>query len=207
MRKPVFITLLTLLPLILWTAGFFRFAAKISTRPDDETTPSEAIVVLTGGAARVETGIRLLKEEKAKKLFISGVNRLIDVKALTKSVDSLPEPLADRITLGHAACDTRQNAIETKQWLEAQDFQTLRLVTAAYHMPRSLTEFKEIIPDAVILPHPVFPDNFKSDEWWKYKGTTMLIASEYTKFLAVKTLQMFPFLRPRSFKSIQEDCE
>lgn len=207
MKKARIITLLALLPLILWTAGFFGFVAKISARPDDETTPSEAIVVLTGGAARVETGIRLLKEEKAKKLFISGVNRLIDVKALTKSVDSLPEPLADRITLGHVACDTRQNAIETKQWLQAQDFRTLRLVTAAYHMPRSLTEFKEIIPDAVILPHPVFPDSFKLDEWWKYKGTASLIASEYTKFLAVKTLQMFPFPRSRTFKSIQEDCE
>lgn len=207
MKKARIITLFALLPLILWTAGFFGFVAKISAQPDDETTPSEAIVVLTGGAARVETGIRLLKEEKAKKLFISGVNRLIDVKALTKSVDSLPEPLADRITLGHVACDTRQNAIETKQWLQAQDFRTLRLVTAAYHMPRSLTEFREIIPDAVILPHPVFPDSFKLDEWWKYKGTASLIASEYTKFLAVKTLQMFPFPRSRTFKSIQEDCE
>lgn len=199
MKKGKFIIGLVLLPLIAWTAGFFWFLSVVSQKEIDETSPSEAIVVLTGGADRVSTGVALLKEKKAKKLFISGVNQLIDVNKLSKTVNALPEEFAENVTLGHIARDTRQNALETKQWLAEQDFHTMRLVTAAYHMPRSLAEFKAAMPDVVILPHPVFPANVKLDEWWKYKGTAVLVASEYSKYLIVKTLLAVPFLRSLTF--------
>jgi len=59
----------------------------------------------------------------------------------------------------------------------------MRLVTAAYHMPRSLLEMHDIMPEVKIVPHPVFPDHVKQDEWWAWPGTAALTASEYNKFL------------------------
>jgi uncharacterized SAM-binding protein YcdF (DUF218 family) len=64
-----------------------------------------------------------------------------------------------------------------------QGFKSLRLVTANYHMPRSLLEFRHAMPDLEIVPHPVFPENFKQDEWWLWSRSASLVASEYSKYL------------------------
>jgi uncharacterized SAM-binding protein YcdF (DUF218 family) len=82
-----------------------------------------------------------------------------------------------------AADDTRGNAVETAAWIREQGFGSLRLVTANYHMPRSLLEFRHAMPDIEIVPHPVFPENFKQDEWWLWPGSASLLASEYSKYL------------------------
>ena len=51
------------------------------------------------------------------------------------------------------------NAEETAAWMAEGDRTSLRLVTAAYHMPRSLALFRRLMPDTKILPHPVFPES------------------------------------------------
>ena len=79
--------------------------------------------------------------------------------------------------------NTLGNAIETAEWSRDKNFRSLRLVTSAYHMPRSLIEFKHAMPNIQIIAHPVFPAHVKVDEWWAWSGTAELIASEYTKFL------------------------
>ena len=87
------------------------------------------------------------------------------------------------IILGHAADDTVGNAYETAAWINAEGFASLRLVTAAYHMQRAMLEFRRAMPAVLIVPHPVFPDAFKKDQWWRWPGTAHLLATEYTKYL------------------------
>lgn len=187
------------LPFLLLTAAFFIggliwFASLVNRAPKDVTTVTEALIVLTGGTERVATAVDLLKQEKAERLFISGVNKRVDWVLLAQTINELPEQLADKITLGHVACNTRQNALESKDWLERNRFQSVRLVTASYHMPRSLSEFRNVMPDMKIIPHPVFPQTVKHEEWWKWPGTFALITSEYVKFLFVSIKHIFPFI-------------
>ena len=68
--------------------------------------------------------------------------------------------------------------------MRGQGFRSLRLVTAWYHMPRSLLEFGRAMPDIEIVAHPVFPEQVKSEHWWAWRGTAMLLISEYAKYLA-----------------------
>ncbi len=56
-------------------------------------------------------------------------------------------------------------------------------MTAAYHMPRSMLEFRQAMPDMRIVSNPVFPGHVKQDEWWAWPGTATLFISEYNKFL------------------------
>ncbi len=70
----------------------------------------------------------------------------------------------------------------------------MRLVTAAYHMPRSLLEFRYAMPNVLIIPHPVFPSHVKQDRWWAYPGTAMLLMSEYNKLIFAWFRQKFDFL-------------
>jgi uncharacterized SAM-binding protein YcdF (DUF218 family) len=87
------------------------------------------------------------------------------------------------MVLGHTADDTRGNAAETARWIKKEGFQSLRLVTANYHMRRSLLEFKRLMTGVTIIPHPVFPQGFKAEAWWIHWGSFRLVVSEYVKYL------------------------
>jgi len=168
---------------ILWTLGLMRFAAVIPLTVADADVPTDAIVVLTGGSGRIEAGLGLLRADKADRLFISGVYRGVEVRHLLNALKQDPEGLEGRIRLG-TAVNTAENADETAAWMTEQGIRSLRLVTGAYHMPRSLLEFRRALPAGVIVPHPVFPAHVKQDRWWAFPGTTGLTVAEYHKFMA-----------------------
>jgi uncharacterized SAM-binding protein YcdF (DUF218 family) len=183
---------LALLIVLVWLIGLWRFAAAI---PNDVTAPdvqTDAIVVLTGGSLRVEGGLHLLAEGKAKKLFISGVYRGVDVAELLRVSRQSPESVACCVVLGHAADNTLGNARETAQWMESEGYHSMRLVTASYHMPRSMLEFARAMPDIEIVPNPVFPEFMQEAPWWQSRRGALLIASEYSKYLAAMVRPYVP---------------
>jgi len=169
-----------------WTVGLFRFAETIPDSVADADTHTDAIVVLTGGSKRLATGLKLLDEEKAERLFVSGVYRGVDVRQLLALSRRSPEDLECCVETGHGALNTAGNAAETADWMRRHGFRSMRLVTASYHMPRSLMEFRHAMPDAEVVPHPVFPDQVMREGWWKWPGTTALIAGEFNKFLLAR---------------------
>lgn len=175
--------LLLLILYAVWLAGLFWFAHSIPDEVADSETVTDAVVVLTGGSLRVQSGLALLAAGKAQKLFISGVYHSTDVAALLRVSRQSPEHVACCIVLGHEADNTLGNALETAQWMRQEGFHSLRLVTASYHMPRSLLEFSRAMPDVRIIAHPVFPENVKQDHWWAWPGTASLIVAEYNKYL------------------------
>lgn len=166
-----------------WLAGFVWFAATIPRGVPDAAGPTDAVVVLTGGSGRIDEGVALLMSGQARKLFVSGVGEGADVAAILPPASVPPETIACCIVVGHQAADTRGNALETAAWMREQGFGSLRLVTGAYHMPRSLVEFRHAMPEATVVPHPVFPGDVRLAEWWWRPGTAALIAAEYTKYL------------------------
>lgn len=166
-----------------WLYGLVRFAATIPETVADADTPTDAIVVLTGGSERLSTGLQLLADDKAGKVFVSGVHESVDIAELLKAAGTPPDELETRLETGHGAQDTAGNAVETAAWMRDQGYHSLRLVTASYHMPRSLLEFRFALPEATVVPHPVFPDHVKQERWWLWPGTTALIIGEYHKFL------------------------
>jgi len=167
---------------VLWVAGLFQFASLVPKQVLDLSTRTNAIVVLTGGSRRLGEGLELLSRGLAEKLFVSGVYRGVDVHKLLQIVMRNPRELETRIGIGNAT-NTAENALETMVWMRARKYRSLRLVTAAYHMPRSLLEFRHAMPAVTFVPHPVFPENVKQDRWWAWPGTGSLMASEYNKFL------------------------
>jgi uncharacterized SAM-binding protein YcdF (DUF218 family) len=170
----------------LWVAGLVWFATAPSV--EDRAGSTDAIVVLTGGSLRLHSGIALLREGKGRKLFVSGVNHQVDLDDLLRSSGGDAWWAHDResccVVLGYQADDTLGNALETAQWIRQQGFRSLRLVTAWYHMRRSLLEFERAMPEIEIVPHPVFPDQVAHEHWWARRETTALLVTEYGKYLA-----------------------
>ena len=168
----------------IWVYGLVKFVNLIPRDVTDVDSVTDAVVVLTGGSMRLETGLNLLRGGHGKKLFISGVHRGVEVKELLDVARSSSEKKIDCcVTLGYRADNTVGNARETAIWMREEGFSSLRLVTASYHMPRSVEEFRDVFPDLVIVDHPVFPSHVKTDDWWRWPGTTILIIGEYHKFL------------------------
>ena len=189
------LTVLTVLLALAYGIGFLWFASQMPTQTGSDARSTDAIVVLTGGSDRLGVALDLLSADRGQKLFVSGVYRGVDVRQLLDLSQHSPEDLSCCVVLGYEADNTRGNAVETAAWMEEQGFTSLRLVTATYHMPRSLLEFRRLMPDIEIIPHPVFPEHFKSDDWWLWPGSSLLLITEYTKYLVAQVRGLFdPFL-------------
>ena len=174
------------LVIVVWIMGLIWFVDEVPTNRTEDLTRTDAIIVLTGGTGRLEAGLQLLSEGYAKLLFISGVARGIDVQALLKLVSRNRNDFECCIVVGYRADNTAGNAVETTKWIVENKFDSLRLVTASYHMPRSLFEFRRKMPNIKIVPHPVFPPQFKRQSWWRWPGSAQLLASEFNKYLLSK---------------------
>jgi len=166
---------------VLCVVGFVWFAAR--PIPETQSKSTDAIVVLTGGRMRLQSGIDLLRAGKGRKLFVSGVNQQVDLDELLR-ISGNADWASCCTALGHDADNTLGNARETAQWMRQQGFRSLRLVTAWYHMPRSLLELDRAMPEIEIIAHPVFPDETSQEYWWASRSTVVLLASEYGKYLA-----------------------
>lgn len=170
---------------VLWSGGLVWFAESVQHPAEDDNRATDAIVVPTGGSGRLEEGLRLLREGVADRMLISGVSEGVEAEAVLGDADLALASCC--IDLGHAALDTAGNAAETANWMTEQGFTSLRLVTGSYHLPRTMMEFRRAMPDVTLVPNPVFPDHVKVENWWRYRGTAGLIASEYAKYLLALT--------------------
>ena len=172
---------------IAWCAGFGWFAWS-ATQPAAAVPDADGIVVLTGGAGRIEAALDLLQQQRARLMLISGVSEHLDLQQVVRPTGrSLPPGIADRIALGHSATSTVGNAIEAASWARANGLHSLIIVTAGYHMRRALAEIGTALPDVVLYPDPVQPPALAEAGSGRLRlGTLRLLASEYSKWLAVE---------------------
>jgi len=169
--------------LVVWAAGLGWFLYQGLGAKGDRMLETDAIVVLTGGRFRLESGIDLLEAHRARKLFISGVNQHVDRVALLRVIGPLPDSATCCIVLGHDAADTYGNARETAEWMQREGYHSLRLVTSWYHIPRSRLEFERAMPATAIVLNPVYPIHTEGEEWSERAEMVPLVLREYDKYL------------------------
>ena len=169
--------------IVVWLAGLVSFASAL-TRERGEPKAADAIVALTGGDTRLEEAVYLLRLDKGERLLISGVNpatTLEDIKTLVSGPDFLFDCCID---VERAAANTIGNADEAAQWVLDNDYASLIIVTADYHMPRSLLEFRRAMPDIELIPYSIQSDRIDISRWWYGQSTIRFMASEYNKYIA-----------------------
>ena len=175
---------LILVSVVIWGIGFIYFVSLVAQESKTDIPKTEAVIVLTGGEKRIEEGFNILQQKKSNKLFITGIDtRVQKLSQVSLLYSSMRQEDKDRIEIGHEAGTTAGNAIEAKHWVEKNNVKAFTLVTANYHMPRSMMEFKKVFPNMEIIEYPVLPPRFKIKNWWKYPGSTILLVKEYNKCL------------------------
>jgi uncharacterized SAM-binding protein YcdF (DUF218 family) len=180
-----FLTFIAILVLI-WLIGLFVFAERVrGYTPAPEPERADAIVALTGPSAeRVNAAIRLLEQDKGKRVLISGVNREVrrqELRALTPGSNRLFNCCVD---LGFEAEDTIGNAQEIAAWADAKGYDSLIVVTSDYHMPRALTEIRAAAPGVELTAYAVETPSLDNSRWWRAAVTARRMTLEYLKYLA-----------------------
>jgi uncharacterized SAM-binding protein YcdF (DUF218 family) len=133
-----------------WALGFALFVVTLPGPADGQVT--DGIVALTGGPNRIGHSLDLLRQRRAKRVLVSGVDRTVRPHELAIENDVPVALFACCVDLGHEAVDTRSNAEETAAWVKHRGYRSIRLVTTDYHMPRASLELAHALDgDAVIL--------------------------------------------------------
>lgn len=135
--------------LLVYVLGYALFAVLLPRPADDRRT--DAIVVLTGGAKRIERGLDLLERKRAARMLVSGVDRTVRSVELAAEYQAHKDQFACCIDLGRESVDTRSNAEEVSRWVARRKFRSVRLVTTDWHMPRARFEIARQLPDGVDL--------------------------------------------------------
>lgn len=148
-RHGIFRRLLSML-LLVWAFGFLGFALFLPRPGDGERT--DAVVVLTGGEGRIPRGLAILREGKARKMLVAGVDREVKPREFAAEYEVEPRLMACCITLGYQSVDTRSNALEAARWIADANVRTVRLVTTDWHMRRAAFDLARVAPkDTVIV--------------------------------------------------------
>lgn len=164
-------------PLVLWALGFVWFAIALPQPAPQSRT--DAIVVPTGSGGRIQRGLEMLQLGAAEQMLVTGVDASVQPGEFQAEFAVPPRVMDCCVTLGFSALDTRGNARETAQWLDERDYNSIRLVTADWHMRRAALELREQLPDDVRVTR----DAVRSEpSFW-----TLFL--EYHKLIAVWTLQ------------------
>jgi len=181
--------------------GFVWFMDRV---PGEEAAPdrkAEGIVVLTGGAARINDAIELLAAERGHRLLITGVNPTTHTAELARLTPRYGRLFSCCIDLDHSALNTSGNAIETRRWTRERGFRSLLVVTSAYHMPRAIAELSHELPDVALIEFPVLTERERAEPWWSNPTSARLVISEYLKFVyAVIRMHVAP--EPRAAGSV-----
>jgi uncharacterized SAM-binding protein YcdF (DUF218 family) len=170
---------------LLLICGFFAFAHWVSRLPSSDLRVADGIVALTGDEDRISEAVRLLAGGKARRLLISGVNRstnkpeIISLNNVGRDGAHLVRCCVD---LGKRALNTEGNAFETTAWVRKRGFRSLIVVTSNYHMPRSLIELRQSMPDVELIPYPVRAPRLEA-RWWSNPRTAWVLGKEYMKFV------------------------
>ena len=179
----------------------YNFKEKILILQKTPINLSSKIVILTGGTNRIKEGFEVIDKLEKKsianlKILVSGTG-----KGFTKL--SLQEQLNVNFDLRLIECcvkldsvsqDTYSNATETSKWVSENNIEEILLITSNYHIPRSILEFRNKMPNLKILFYPIKPKQHQINKWLKSFETFSLIFIEYCKYIIayvrIKTLRI-----------------
>lgn len=169
---------------MLFFGGFALFATHVSGMSTPKDPPAaDAIIVLTGGQARIDAAVDLLKSGKGERLLISGVHPSTTSKTLQATTGGDTALFSCCVDIDRAALDTIGNAEESAKWVRRHAYDRVILVTNNYHMPRSLLEMGRLLDREELDPYPVVNSNLDNGGWMTRPEALRVLFTEYNKYL------------------------
>lgn len=172
---------LTVVLILCIGIDFLRFVEQITALQPPENPKADAIVVLTGGAQRIDQAVELLKTGAGERLLISGVHPATTGNQIARNTQSSQSLFECCVDIGHQALDTIGNANETVRWIRDNAYRKVLVVTTNYHMPRSLQELRRVDNQTDFVPYPVVSSDLKARNWLRDPAVLRAMLLEYFK--------------------------
>jgi uncharacterized SAM-binding protein YcdF (DUF218 family) len=187
------ISLLLTIAIFSFIVGFWIFGDYVSSlsTPADPM-PSDAIIVVTGGKARLEPAVALLKAGKGKKLLVSGVHPTANLNDLRAATGGDRDLFSCCVDIDYDALDTIGNAAESAKWLRDHAYASAIVVTNNYHMPRTLMEMQRAEDSIVFVPYPVVNTPLGHGHWLMSRDVVRVLFTEYVKYVGALVRQFVP---------------
>ena len=159
--------------LVLYGLGFALFGVTLGKPASAEAGKTDGIVVITGGAGRIEHGVDSLAKSQGKRLLVAGADPAVTKEDIVRRLRGKRRLVQCCVDLGSESVDTRSNAEETRRWLERRRYKSVRLITSDWHMRRARYEFRRVLGD----DFKVIPDAVRTEPGF------MTLFAEYNKYL------------------------
>jgi len=172
------------LAMLAVVGGILSFAVSLDKYEPHDVAGADGIVVVTGGADRISEALSLMERGKGRRLLISGVNIQSTPEQLRRRWPGREELFQCCVDLDYQARNTYGNAVESRAWAVKNNFRSLVLVTASYHLPRTMLEFRAAMPNIEIIGFPVIPEASKLKRWWQEPALMRIIVLEFFKYWA-----------------------
>ncbi|MBW4084536.1 YdcF family protein [Paenibacillus sp. S150] len=179
-RKKILFLSLPVLLIVLFFFGAGRFLLY-----NQVPQQADVIIVLSGGAGRVEKGAELYgKEGYAPYLLLSNAKEYAST-----SGDMLRTALAlgippDAILTENAALSTYQNAELTLPVMKQHGFTSAIVISSDFHMRRVKFLFDHVYKDSGIeLTYAGSDSGYNAKRWWSDRYSRETIFNEYTKMI------------------------
>jgi uncharacterized SAM-binding protein YcdF (DUF218 family) len=130
---------------LFYALGFVLFAFTLGKPAPADAPATDAAIVLTGGPGRIEHAIDVVKDHKAKRLLVAGVDPSVTKPDLARRIPASGPWLSCCVDLGSESVDTRSNAEEAGRWLARHSYKSVRLITSDWHMRRARYEFEKAL--------------------------------------------------------------
>ncbi|MHA6533604.1 YdcF family protein [Paenibacillus sp. BAC0078] len=173
---PLYVITLFLL-VIFFIAGHFLPVFQSPQQAD-------VIIVLSGGAGRVEKGVELYKEGYAPYILLSNAK-----ESTSATGDMLQTALAlgipkDAILTENAALSTYQNAELTLPIMKQHGFTSAIVVSSEFHMRRVKLLFDHVYKKSGIeLTYIGADSGYNAKYWWSDRYSRETTFNEYTKMI------------------------
>ncbi len=176
--------LLTLSLLLVVDMVRFGHRAETAVKNAPTLTAAEAIVVLTGGGARIARSVEMATELELP-LFVSGVNPDVKSEDVARAAGVDEAFFACCVTLGRKAKTTAENGIEIAAWARAHSHDEIVVVTSSYHLERALLELQRAMPEAALTGYAVVSPVIRTDKWWTDARSARRMVLEWAKWRVV----------------------
>ncbi|MCV6575155.1 MAG: YdcF family protein [Cohaesibacter sp.] len=187
---------LCVIMLLFW--GFVLFSLQALKNETELPQKADAIVVVTGGKGRLQAAGTLFSKQLGDKLLISGVHPKFKRNNLPLNLKVSAQQMQCCIELDKRALNTKANATQTAKWAKKHGYDSLIIVTSAYHMPRTMLEMKRAAPSLTFQTYSVpYASSFSYWQRLSEPDTLKLLGKEYGKLL----LAFFQLSRERLAES------